>query len=70
MEPTTIAVVSSLILSLYATEASMLNDKPETAVSYYSSHEECNAERAKMIPELDEKLANGLLAYSITCQTK
>lgn len=65
-----VAAIATLTLSLYATESNMTNDTPETAVSYYNSQEECNAVRETMIPKLDEKLANGLLAYSVTCETK
>lgn len=66
----TVAQVSTLIISMYSTEAQLYNDKPQTSVSYYTSHEECMAQRATMIPALDAKLADGLLAYSITCDTK
>ena len=65
-----IAAVATLTLALYNTEQDMTNDTPVVSQSYYSSQEECNTQRTTMIPQLDEKLANGLLAYSITCETK
>ena len=59
-----------LLVSLYFTPASMTNDQPTNVARDFTTTAECEQYKAKLTPELNQALENGLIAYSINCQSK
>ena len=59
-----------LLVSLYFTPVDMNNDTPTNVARNFTTTAECEHYKANLTPELNKALENGLIAYSLTCQSK
>ena len=59
-----------LLVSLYFTPVSMTNDQPTNVARNFTTIAECEQYKAKLTPALNHALEEGLIAYSMNCQSK